>query len=138
MLTVFVDTAAWIALHNKQDGLRAQALQVKNDLDRQNARLVTTEFVLLEVADGLCKLPNRTRTIAFIDGLRQLPVLHIIPVNQTLLDDGWTLYRQRPDKEWTLTDCTSFAVMRQEQITQAFTSDHHFEQAGFVRLLLPP
>ncbi len=51
------------------------------------------------------------------------------------LDEGWMLYSQRPDKDWGLTDCISFAVMTQEGITQAFTSDRHFEQAGFTKLL---
>jgi hypothetical protein len=67
--------------------------------------------------------------------LRRLAILQIIPASQELLTAGWTLYSQRPDKEWSLTDCTSFAAMKQEQLAQAFTSDHHFEQAGFVKLL---
>ncbi|WP_334929515.1 hypothetical protein [Nostoc sp.] len=45
------------------------------------------------------------------------------------------LYSQRPDKDWELTDCISFAVMTQEGITQAFKSDRHFQQAGFTKLL---
>lgn len=45
------------------------------------------------------------------------------------------LYASRPDKQWSLTDCISFEVMRREGITEALTGDHHFEQAGFVALL---
>jgi predicted nucleic acid-binding protein len=45
------------------------------------------------------------------------------------------LYSQRPDKEWTLTDCISFVVMHEENLTGALTEDHHFEQAGFTALL---
>jgi len=45
------------------------------------------------------------------------------------------LYAERPDKGWSLTDCISFVVMRQQGITQALTGDHHFEQAGFTALL---
>jgi predicted nucleic acid-binding protein len=52
-----------------------------------------------------------------------------------LLAEGWELYRSRPDKEWSLTDCTSIVILQKEQIEQVFTSDHHFEQAGFVKLL---
>jgi predicted nucleic acid-binding protein len=135
MPQVFVDTVAWIALLNASDDLHTQAQQVMEALRQQNASLVTTEFVLLEVANALSSPAIRSRTVAFIDGLRQLSMMQIIPASPYLLDDGWTLYGQRPDKEWGLTDCTSFAVMTQEQITQAFTSDRHFEQAGFSKLL---
>ena len=135
MLKVFVDTAAWIALLNVSDALHSRAKQVMNELIQQNVLLVTTEFVLLEVADALSIPAIRSQTVAFINGLRQLSILEIIPISQTLLVESWTLYSQRLDKEWGLTDCTSFVVMTQEKITQAFTSDRHFEQAGFVKLL---
>jgi hypothetical protein len=46
---------------------------------------------------------------------------------------GWL--RDRPDKDWSLTDCISFVVMEDENIKEALTADHHFEQAGFVALL---
>jgi predicted nucleic acid-binding protein len=48
---------------------------------------------------------------------------------------GVDLYRRRPDKAWSLTDCISFVVMQREGITEALTGDQHFEQAGFVALL---
>ena len=91
--------------------------------------------MLLEVADALSAPAIRARTVAFISGLRQLNVLQILPVSQALLNQGWQLYSQRPDKEWGLTDCTSFVVMTQEQIAIAFTSDRHFQQAGFIKLM---
>ncbi len=135
MLKAFVDTAAWIAMINARDRLYVRAWQEMTRLQQQKVPLVTTEFVLLEVADALCTQPLRAQTIAFINGLRQLPRLQIVPISQSLFAEGWVLYCQRPDKEWSLTDCTSFVVMTQRQITQAFTSDHHFEQAGFTKLL---
>ncbi len=52
-----------------------------------------------------------------------------------LLEAGWALYKQRPDKDWGLTDCISFVVMQREVKARAFTSDQHFAQAGFVKLL---
>ena len=135
MTRVFVDTVAWIALLNVDDTLYQQAQRVMETLRQQRARLITTEFVLLEVADALSAPSIRSQTVAFIEGLRHMPILQIVPVTQALLADGWTLYSQRSDKDWGLTDCTSFVVMTQEQITRAFTSDRHFEQAGFVNLL---
>ena len=55
--------------------------------------------------------------------------------SRDLLDRALELYHQHADKRWTLTDCTSFVVMREREITKALTADHHFEQAGFVPLL---
>lgn len=134
-MKVFVDTAAWIALANADDELHTRADQIMSDLLTQKARLVTTEFVLLEVADALGTPSLRANTIQFINRLRQAPILRIIPLSEELLADGWILYSQRLDKDWGLSDCTSFVVMLSEQINQAFTSDRHFEQAGFVKLL---
>ena len=45
------------------------------------------------------------------------------------------LFAARPDKEWSLTDSTSFTVMGEQGLTEVLTSDHHFRQAGFVTLL---
>jgi predicted nucleic acid-binding protein len=56
-------------------------------------------------------------------------------VSSALLDQALELYHERDDKQWTLTDCTSFIIMRERSITEALTGDHHFEQAGFTALL---
>ncbi len=135
MTKVFVDTAAWIALLNVRDALHQQANDVMDKLVRLKTPLVTTEFVLLEVADALSTPASRNQTLAFINSLRVLESLQIVSVSQKLLDEGWAFYSQRPDKDWGLTDCISFVVMTQQGITQAFTSDRHFQQAGFVKLL---
>lgn len=135
MRCVFIDTAAWISLIDTNDQLHGVAHGILQQLYQQKARLVTTEFVLLEVADGFSRPRTRTTVIAYLNGLRQMKPLRIVPLDQTVLEQAWQLYCSRPDKDWGLTDCTSFVVMEQQQITEAFTSDRHFEQAGFVKLL---
>jgi hypothetical protein len=135
MAEIFVDTVAWLALINTNDALHESARQIMGQWRDQQVRLTTTEFILLEVADALCAPSLRAQTIRFIAGLRRMPILEIIPVSERLFDEGWTLYCQRSDKSWGLTDCISFVVMQRRQLTQAFTSDHHFEQAGFAVLL---
>jgi len=106
-----------------------------NSLHSQHAQLTTTEFVLVEVANALSTPGTRLQVVNLIDGLRQLPFVRIISASPELFEVGLALYRNRPDKEWSLTDCISFIVMEQEGITQGFTSDRHFEQAGFSKLL---
>jgi predicted nucleic acid-binding protein len=135
MPTVLVDTAAWIALVNSRDELHSRAEQIMAELRRSNSALLTTEFVLLEVANALCTSAWRVKAVKLIDGFRSVSNLRIVPADTMLLAEGWELYRSRPDKEWSLTDCTSTVILQKEQIEQVFTSDHHFEQAGFVKLL---
>lgn len=134
-MPIFVDTAAWIALLNISDALHPRAEQLMNEVLQQKTLLLTTEFVLLEVADALSTPAIRVKTVNFINGLRQLRILQIVPISQELFLEGWQLYSQRSDKGWGLTDCTSFVVMTQRQIITAFTSDRHFEQAGFAKLM---
>ena len=96
--------------------------------------LVTSDFVLLEVADALSTPALRAHTIAFVDRLRR-GMIEIVPLSNGTMEKGWMLYGQRPDKEWGLTDCTSFVIMQEYGVAEAFTSDHHFTQAGFTVLL---
>jgi|SRR6185369_3350988 predicted nucleic acid-binding protein len=135
MPTVLIDTAAWLALVNTKDELHSQATQTMAELRHGNYTLVTTEFVLLEVANALCAAAWRHKAIKLIDGLRAQPKLRIIQADTNILAEGWQLYSNRLDKEWSLTDCISIVVMQKDRIKKAFTSDHHFQQAGFVKLL---
>jgi uncharacterized protein len=81
MPTVLVDTAAWIALVNTRDELHSRAEQTLAELRRGNLALLTTEFVLLEVANALCSSAWRAKAVKLIDGFRALPDLRIIPAD---------------------------------------------------------
>jgi uncharacterized protein len=59
----------------------------------------------------------------------------IVPLQPQLRQRGLDLFASRADKNWSLTDCTSFVVMYDQAIHESLTSDRHFEQAGFKALL---
>jgi uncharacterized protein len=82
------------------------------------------------------RLP-RSKIIDYVDSLRQSAYIEVVHIDNALDDQAWQLLKARPDKEWSLVDCSSFVVMQTFGITEALTTDHHFEQAGFVRLLTP-
>lgn len=132
---IFVDTLAWIALLDEADSLHQKANEVLQKLSEDKTRLVTTEFILLELGDGFSAVGKREKALQFIEDIRELEILRIIPATQDLLSKGWELYTKRPDKNWQVTDCISFVVMKAEGISHAFTADHHFEQAGFINLM---
>jgi len=96
---------------------------------------VTTEWILTELADGLSGVSDRQAFIDFHSALRGDAAVKIIPSNSELFAAGVELYAERSDKEWSLTDCISFVVMKRDGLTDALTGDHHFEQAGFRALL---
>ena len=77
----------------------------------------------------------RSRFVEFYLWLRQHPRVRVVPVSEDLFHRGYELYAARGDKDWSLTDCISFIVMRDEGSPAALTHDQHFEQAGYKALL---
>jgi predicted nucleic acid-binding protein len=128
----FADTFFFLALLAEDDESHGRAVEIVAELETD---LVTTAWVLTEVADGLAARGWRARFVELLDLLRRHPRVTIIPPDEARFDRGLELYARRPDKLWTLTDCISFTVMEELGITDALTGDHHFEQAGFVALL---
>ena len=133
MKTLFADAHFFLALQSQKDSAHLRAVQFAQEL---NCKIVTTEWVLTEVADGLAKPAHRRKAfLAFYQDLRADESTVILGGEHAYFEKGMELYRARPDKEWSLTDCISFVIMQQFGITEALTGDHHFEQAGFVALL---
>jgi len=132
---LFLDTAYLIALLHTGDQWHRAALQWRAKVVRERTTIVTTEFILVEFADGLAELRFRQLAEETIAALRNNPFVEVVAASTELFDSGLELFCDRPDKEWSLTDCTSIVVMEQYGLTQALTSDHHFEQAGFRALL---
>ncbi|HOR29697.1 MAG TPA: PIN domain-containing protein [Candidatus Sumerlaeota bacterium] len=131
MKTVFADTFFYLALLSEDDASHRGAVAwaaTKN-------RYVTTEFVLLEVVDGMSAPGARGIVSQFLRTLFRNPDTRIVPASSDLLLQGLRLFEQRPDKGWSLTDCTSFVVMEHEHLREVLTGDHHFAQAGFLPLL---
>jgi predicted nucleic acid-binding protein len=130
---LFADTYYFLALLHKGDAAHPKAVALA---ERLSNPIVTTAWVLTEVGDALSAPENRSRFVQLVETLRADPACTIVPPSPALFDAGISLYAERSDKGWTLTDCISFVVMHQYGITEALTGDRHFEQAGFVPLLL--
>ncbi|MGO4884227.1 MAG: type II toxin-antitoxin system VapC family toxin [Bryobacteraceae bacterium] len=134
---LFADTAGWA---NYLVGSQPFHTQAKELLVRANAsgkRVVTTNYVLAELV-ALLTSPlrvSRPLLITIIETIRSASWVEVVYIDSRLDQEAWTTLMARPDQTWSLVDCASFAVMRQRGIGDALTSDHHFEQAGFIKLL---
>jgi uncharacterized protein len=135
-LPVFLDTAYVNALVNVRDQWHNMAVQWEERLAVERRRLVTTEFVLVEIADGLATVRFRAQAVQVITTLQASSLVDIIPASSQLFRTALELYRRRADKDWGLTDCVSFVGMSEQSLSEALTTDDHFRQAGFRALLL--
>jgi len=135
MKPVFVDTAALIAIGDKRDQFHYQATRVKNELKKSQRNFVTTNAVILELASYFSQSYWRSIAVELIETINQSKKWKCITVDDTLMERGFTRYKQMSDKDWSLVDCIDMIVAEDQKITEIFTTDHHFEQSGFTILL---
>ncbi|MFV9503379.1 MAG: type II toxin-antitoxin system VapC family toxin [Oscillochloridaceae bacterium umkhey_bin13] len=133
---VFLDTAFALALVNPYDSLHEQATTLATELETQFTRLCTTQAILIEIGNALAKLCYRTASVQLLASLANDPYVEIVPISDDLYIRALRLYTSRMDKEWGLTDCISFVVMHERNLTMALTPDRHFRQAGFQTLMV--
>jgi uncharacterized protein len=132
---VFLDASHLIALASIGDEYHRKAIEVAEKIATEGRRVVTTEAVLLEVGNSLAKRRYRQGVVALLRSLTDDTSAIIEPITTVLFHRGLDLFEARLDKEWGLVDCISFVVMWDRALTEALTSDEHFEQAGFIALL---
>jgi uncharacterized protein len=132
---VFLDTSFAIALSVETDQHYDHAVKLSEQLEAENTRLVTTTAILLEIGNALSKKRYRQAAIELLLSLEHDRTVEIVPISDELYQKAFELFCNRPDKDWGLIDCVSFIVMRENNLSQALTTDEHFEQAGFVALL---
>lgn len=132
---VFLDTAYAIALSSESDKHHKRAMELAEQLEKTGTRLVTTRAVQLEIGNALSKQRYRHAAIRLLDSLEADPMVKIIPLSEKLYAQALQIYRERQDKEWGLVDCISFIIMTKRNLTEALTTDEHFQQAGFRALL---
>jgi len=132
MTPVFADATFYIAAVSPRDQRHAQAKLIAQSY---RGRVVTTEYVLLEVGNFLSRSTSRAKFVEFVSNLQADSNSEIVASSHNLWTRGLSLYARRTDKDWSLTDCISFVIMEERGLTEALTADRDFEQAGFTILL---
>jgi predicted nucleic acid-binding protein len=129
---LFLDTSYVVALLNRKDQCHAKAVGLQLRLDQ--AEVWVTEVVLIEIGDTLGGW-NRRAAFEFIEQCYQTTNMKVVSHDTALVRQALQLFASRMDKDWGLTDCISFVVMKDHGLTDALTADRHFIQAGFRALM---
>jgi hypothetical protein len=129
---IFADTSYYVALLLKNDSRHERAVE----LTMHNSGLVvTTGWILSELGSFLSPPPTRQLFVDLVKDLQSDPGVAVVSADMVQFNSGLEIYRGRPDKAWSLVDCISFLIMREKGLIDAWTTDHHFEQAGFRAML---
>lgn len=137
MADLFADTSGWGNLIDSSQIYHEVSAVLYRKARQQKRKVVTTNYVISELVALLTSplhIP-RTTIISFIQSLKNSPYVEVVHIDVSLDAAAWQLLTNREDKEWSLVDCSSFVVMQRHGLREALTADHHFEQAGFIRLL---
>jgi predicted nucleic acid-binding protein len=132
---LFLDASYAIAVTVTNDQNHERAVALGWQMKAERTRLITTRAVVLEIGDALSKVRYRRAAISMLTALEGDASVEIVPTSEELYQRAFQLYQSRADKEWGLTDCVSFVVMQDRGLSDALTTDKHFEQAGFRALL---
>lgn len=130
--TVFADTGYFLAIEIENDQYHRAAVRHWEAVARDLPTMVITSYVFGEIITHLNSRRLHSKAIELGRRLLSSPSIHLIHVDETLFWGGWSFFQQHQDKDYSLTDCISFVVMRRFVIATAFTFDRHFIQAGFA------
>jgi uncharacterized protein len=133
--SILLDTSGWIALLNSADRLHAKARDKWLDLVNAGCRFVVTDWIIAETGNGLARRQAKASFANVVRQMLEAPSVEVVEIDRDLLSRALIDYAKFADKPWGLVDCASFIVMRDRGITDAFTTDRDFEQAGFQCLL---
>lgn len=130
-MRLFVDSSGWIALFANVDKYYQLATRAFNQIKGSSTQLITSDYVIDESLTYIQRNYGRHNALRFGRWVLTTDLVKIHHIDEVLWRDAWHMFQIYDDKEWAFTDCTSFVLMRQHNLWQAFTFDHHFEQAGF-------
>ena len=136
MKALFLDTGYVIALEAVDDQHHLDADKHWSNLLKALPPLVTTTYVINEVATFFNRRNRHAKAVEIVNRLISSSSVQLIHVGEKLFDQSWEYFKKHPDKMYSLTDCISFVTMEEMGIEAALTFDRHFIQAGFKKLPL--
>ena len=135
LLLIFIDSSALKANYDAGDDFHPKAAELMRKIaarETQITSFVTTDYVLDEAITLTRFAHSHGKAVELAEATLASKFVNVVYSGEGLFSDGMLIFRQHADKEWSLTDCMSFATMKKYGVRTAFTFDAHFEQAGFA------
>jgi hypothetical protein len=132
---VLIDTAGFLCLWDSSDEYHQRAVLLQGQLSRNHRRFLTTDYIVDETATLLLVRHSHAAAADFLQTVLASQSLRMQWIDSDRFHRAAGFFTQHRDKKWSFTDCVSFILMRELKLTDCFTSDHHFRQAGFNALL---
>ena len=129
-MRIFVDTGAWVSIAMKRDDHHEAAVQLLHDFQNERISLVTSDYILDEVLTLVRKRSTHEQAKRIGVTILKSSVVRLERIDEFVWGKAWKIFQRYNDKMWSFTDCTSFALMDQLNISRAFTFDRDFEQYG--------
>jgi hypothetical protein len=131
---LFLDTSAFVAVEDLDDANHRRAVEFREKIRRGDTpfrTLYTSNYVVDETLTLLRFHCGHHVAVTFRKSLERSKVIGVLWVTEAFEKDAWKIFEKHSDKEYSFTDCTSFALMDAEAIRNAFTFDEHFSQQGY-------
>ena len=134
MQKVFADTLYWVTIVKPDDPYALAAKEARQAFGP--CIIVTTDEVLYEFVTALARgVTLREKAVQIVRQLLNQANVKVVMQSRSSFLRALDRFARRPDKEYSLTDCSSMNAMDAEGIKDVLTHDHHFEQEGY-RILI--
>lgn len=131
MRKLFVDTAGWVACADRNDPAHGKCVAARDAQLRAGAVLLTTDYVVDETLTLLRLRLGLGAAGEWWQRISSSQRVVMAEVDRDLREDALRWFFRYDDKEFSFTDCTSFALMKRDKLREVLTTDRHFKQAGF-------
>ncbi len=129
---IFIDTSGLYALRNESDKFHNKSIEIYQRIGNSGeANLIITNFILCEFINLINMRKNHKYAIKCLDFIQKSSFIHTDRINPSTEKNAINIFKQNSDKNYSYTDCTSFAYMKVNNIKKVFAFDQHFKQFGF-------
>ncbi len=134
-MRIFIDTGAFIALTDADDRYHTVAKRFYKEIKQKGGRFLTSNYVVCETLNYLRARLSHDIAVSFRESLYKSPVIEVVGITSVIEEEAFRIFKKYNDKDFSFTDCTSFALMIARRLNRAFAFDKHFEQfRDFKRL----